>query len=263
MSGLNGYDVIASVYNKFNTETDYRKWTDYLVNCFTRYSGPAGIRSVLELGCGTGNITIELAKRGYDMTALDSSDEMLSIADHRVREEGLKNILLIRSDMASFELYGTVDCIICCLDGINHLYRKDDILSCFWLVSNYLSDGGLFIFDLNTPYKFKTEYAGHDYIFEDPDTTCLWQNFMSNNDEVCDFMMTVFEKDPDGPEDRWIRKDGMIRERAYGLRSIKNALEKNKLEIINISEDLDFTPVSSKAKRWFITARKSTNIQEG
>ncbi|MBQ7599752.1 MAG: class I SAM-dependent methyltransferase [Clostridia bacterium] len=261
MSDYNGYDVIASVYNRFNGATDYKKWTEYLVNCFGRFtdssSGTPRISSVLELGCGTGNITAELAKLGYDMTGLDSSFEMLAVADKRMRDEGLSDVLLIRSDMAEFELYGTVDAVICCLDGINHLYRRDDLLACLWLVSNYLNDGGLFIFDLNTPYKFKTVYAGRDYIFDDEGSTCLWQNCLSKKGDVCDFIMTVFEKDAGDPQGRWTREDGVIRERAYGLKTVRKALEDNGLEIVNISEDLDFSPVTETADRWFIAARKN------
>lgn len=252
---LDGYSVLAPVYDKLNETVDYSAWADFIEKCFSRFSQEKKIKSVLDLGCGTGSMTVELAKRGYDMIGLDISDEMLSVADERVRQEGVRDVLFIMGNMCAFELYGTVDAIVCCLDGINHLTSRDNLLSCFSLVANYLEDGGLFIFDLNTPYKFKTVYADRDYILEDDGVMCCWRNRLSKKGDVVDFFLTVYEEQEDGS---WLRSDGVERERAYGLRTIENALTSCGMELVNISSDYSFTPQSKSTERWYITAKKST-----
>lgn len=249
---LDGYSVLAPVYDRLNDTVDYAAWADFIEKCFIRYADEKP-SSVLELGCGTGSMTIELAKRGYDMTALDLSEDMLAEADQRVREEKIGSVLFLCEDMCSFELYGTVDAVVCCLDGINHLENRDDLLACFALVANYLNPGGVFVFDLNTPYRFKTTYADRDYILEDDGVMCCWRNRLNAKGDVVDFCLTVFEENEDGT---WSRTDGVERERAYGLRSIGNALGQFGMEIVNVSADYDFTEPVPETERWYITAKK-------
>lgn len=249
---LDGYSVLAPVYDRLNDTVDYVKWADFIEHCFEKFA-PEKLEAILELGCGTGSMTVELARRGYDMTALDLSEDMLAVADNRARELDISNILFLCENMCAFELYGTVDAVICCLDGINHLDIKEDLYACFALVNNYLNPNGLFIFDVNTPYRFKTTYAERDYILEDDGVMCCWRNRLNKKGDVVDFCLTVFEENEDGT---WTRTDGIERERAYGLRALKNALEANGLELVNVSADYEFAEPSPETERWYITARK-------
>ena len=254
-----GYSVLAPVYDRLNDTVDYAAWADFLEACIERFgSGTSGTpkdgASILDLGCGTGSMTIELAKRGYDMTALDLSEDMLAEADVRAREAGLDNILFLCENMCCFDLYGTVDHIVCCLDGINHLTNREDLLECFSNAAMFLNPGGLFMFDLNTPYKFKPTYADRDYILEDDGIMCCWRNRLNKKGDVVTFYLTVYEENEDGT---WERTDGEERERAYGLRSIKNALESCGLELVNVSAGYDFAEPDETCGRWYITARKA------
>lgn len=247
-----GYSVLAPFYDRLNGTVDYDAWADFIEKIFERYSSSEP-SLVLDLGCGTGSMTIRLAARGYDMTALDISEDMLSVAEARAREAGHDGILFLRGNMSSFELYGTVDAVVCCLDGINHLTSRNDLLSCFSCVHNYLNPDGLFIFDLNTPHKFRTEFADRDYILEEDGVMCCWRNRLNRKGDVVDFYLTVFEESENG---EWLRSDGVERERAYGMRSIENALAECGFELVNVSSDIDFTPADSETMRWYITARR-------
>ena len=250
---LDGYDVLAPVYDRLNDTVDYAKWSDFVEKCFKKYGTDISIRQVLDLGCGTGSMTLSLARKGYDMIGLDLSEDMLSVAESRAREEGLRDILFIVGDMCSFELYGTVDAVVCCLDGINHLSRREDVDACFAMVARYLNPGGVFVFDLNTPYKFRTVYSDRDYILEDDGVMCCWRNRLSRSGDVVDFYLTVFREKSDGT---WTRDDGVERERAYGIRTIKNLLSQNGLELCNVSSGYEFEAPSENTERWYITARK-------
>ena len=110
------YYALYSSYDRLNSETDYSAWADFFCAAFEKF-GAKKISSVLDLGCGTGAMTFELRQRGFDMTAVDISCDMLSVARQRAAETGYEDILWLCQDMRSFELYGTVDAAVCCLDG--------------------------------------------------------------------------------------------------------------------------------------------------
>ena len=110
MSGM--YDLLAPLYDRLNGGADYLRLADYAEGQFARYF-PAGVQSVLDLACGTGRLTAELSRRGYDMIGVDLSDEMLAEARDRAERAGLSDqILFLCQDMCDFELYGTVEAVV-------------------------------------------------------------------------------------------------------------------------------------------------------
>ena len=117
-----GYGAISCAYDSLNGEVDYAAWADFAERCFDAYL-PARPSLVLDLACGTGTLTELLSKRGYDMTGVDASPEMLSVARERCSE----NTLLLCQNMCAFELYGTVGATVCSLDSLNHLTRKGEL----------------------------------------------------------------------------------------------------------------------------------------
>ncbi len=249
-----GYAVLAPVYDRLNRDVDYTAWAAFVTENFRRFSAlPQEPSLLLDLGCGTGSMTLALAEEGYDMTGLDLSEEMLSEADSRAREAG-KNILFLQGDMTDFELYGTVDGIVCCLDGINHLTDRESLRACFFMVSRYLNPGGLFLFDVNTPHKFKTQYADNDYLLEEDGAVCCWSNRLNKKGDICDFILTVFEEQPDG---LYKRTDGITRERCWGRKALQNAAKEAGLEVLTVTDSFDFTEPAEDALRWYFTCRKT------
>ena len=163
------------------------------------------------------------------------------------------DILFLNQKAEDLELYGTVDAVVCCLDGINHLLTLEDIKCCFSTVANYLNPDGLFIFDMNTPHKFRTVYNNRDYVLEDDGVMCCQRDRLNKRGDTIDFFLTVYEECEDGT---YIRSDGVERERAYSLRTIKKALEECGLELVNVSSDYKFSPVDDETDRYYFTAQK-------
>lgn len=246
------YDLLAKVYDGINGELDYAAWADFLERIFERdcREKPS---LVLDLAAGTGRMTLELARRGYDMTAVDISSEMLDTARKNAASAGLDaEILWLCQDMTAFELYGTVDATVCCLDSINHLTDRKALISALRLVHNYLIPDGIFVFDVNGIGKFERIYADRAYVFETEEGTCIWQNDYDAKRRICDFYITMFTEDADG---RYTREDDLESERAYSLRSLKSALSGTGFELIGAYSDFDFTPASDADDRIYIVAR--------
>lgn len=257
MSGCEGYTAIARIYDKLNSEIDYSAWADFVERCFDKYLEKRPTL-VLDLACGTGSMTLELAGRGYDMIGVDGSEDMLSVAYERSVGRG---ILYLLQDMRSFELYGTVGAALCCLDSLNYLLDEKDLIKTFKNVHNYLDPGGLFLFDMNTPYKFENIYSDNAYVLEDEieyetdesasAVYCGWQNQYDKESRICDFYLSVFEEDSDG---KYIRSDEHQRERCYELDQIKSALASSGFEFIGCFADYSFTSPDESCQRWYIAA---------
>ena len=253
MEGYEGYEAVAKVYDKLNADIDYGAWADFIEKCFAKYLTEKP-QIVLDLACGTGRMTRELVARGYDMIGVDGSEDMLSEAMYSYEREG---ILYLLQDMRNFELYGTVGAVVCCLDSINYLLEDSDLLSCFSTVHNYLDPGGVFVFDINSPYKFKNTYGDNAYILEDEDDDgravfCGWQNSYDEASGICDFYLSIFEEDEDGA---YIRSDEHQRERCYDLDAVRKSLETAKMELLGVFSNYEFSEINDTDERWYIVAR--------
>lgn len=250
------YGAISTIYDKINSHLDYCAWADFFEKCFDKHLSSRP-ELVLDLACGTGSMTFELAKRGYDMIGVDGSSEMLNVAFDRKFDLELKNdVLLLLQDMREFELYGTVGAITCCLDSVNYLTNDGELDKVFALAHNYLDPDGLFLFDINTPHKFENVYGSNTYVYEEEDcgedSFCIWQNFYDKKSKLCDFSLTVFEKDDDG---KYSRRDEIQTERCYSREEIESTLKAKGFEVIGFYSDFDFTPAAETNERWYIVAQ--------
>lgn len=250
------YDAIAHIYDLLNAELDYAAWAEFAEAAFDRFL-PARPELVLDLACGTGSMTHAMAARGYDMIGVDRSPEMLSTALSRTDfdREGPSPLFLCQ-DMRSFELYGTVGAVLCCLDSINYLTDEGDLDRCFATVHNYLDPDGIFLFDVNTPYKFSHTYADNAYILEteteDGAVFCGWQNAYDSESGVCDFYLTLFEENEDGS---YSRAEEHQRERCYSHEALLDALSRTGFAYLGTFADYQFGEPGETTERWYIAAR--------
>ena len=196
-------------------------------------------------------MTLELARRGYDMIGVDGSADMLSVAYDRKAAAGLDGVLLLCQDMRAFELYGTVGAVVSTLDCVNYLTEKGDLDKCFSLVHNYLDPGGLFLFDVNTPYKFRHVFGDNAYILEDEDCFCAWQNDFDEATGLCRFDLSVFREEDDG---RYSRADETQTERCYSREELTAALEAAGFGQVTFCGDLDGSAPTEATERWYISA---------
>jgi hypothetical protein len=203
-------------------------------------------------------MTLELAKRGYNMIGIDASADMLNVAlDRKYDMELAYDVLFLLQDMREFELYGTVGAITCCLDSVNYLTGDRELKTCFSLAHNYLDPDGLFLFDVNTPHKFDNVYGSNSYVYEEDDCGdgcfCVWQNFYDCETKICDFSLTVFEKNEG--DNSYSRRDEIQSERCYSKNEIESTLKECGFEVVGFYSDFDFIPASEENERWYVVAR--------
>lgn len=247
------YDLLAKFYDRFNGDADYTAWGDYVEENFRRFCTQGRPELVLDLCCGTGKMTFELARRGYDMTGVDYSPEMLNVARETEEKLSLPHpVLWLCQDAREFELYGTVDACVCCLDSVNHLTGRGDLLKTFSLVHNYLIPDGLFLFDVNTKEKFSSVYGDRCYAFEEDGVFCSWQNDYRPKSGLCDFYITLFSEEADGS---YTRQDEVQTERAYSLRQLRRALAECGFEFLGAYRNLSFEEGDDGDLRLYIAAR--------
>jgi SAM-dependent methyltransferase len=256
MKMMESYAALADIYDDINKEVDYPAFADFYEKCFNKYMNTRP-ELVLDLACGTGKMTEELDRRGYDMTGIDLSYDMLMIAKDRAYElERNEQILYLCQNMTAFELYGTVDACVCTLDGLNYLTFDSELLQTFENVHTYLIPDGLFVFDMSTKYKFENIYASNSYLYEGSadvgDYFCAWQNMYDRESGVCEFALSTFIKNRNGS---YRRADEVQYQRMYETDAVRSLLEKCGFEVLDVTGDLDFSPLKDNDERMFFVAR--------
>lgn len=245
------YARFAEIYDRLTHDIPYIKWADYLQSAFLKFDRDPHL--VLELGCGTGSMAIELAQRGYEMIALDMAPEMLSRAYEKAKEKQA-DILFLNQDMREFELYGTVDAVLCLLDSLNYMSSIKDIRKVFRLVHNYLNPGGLFIFDLNSPYKLSNVLGNETFYELDDQTAWIWTNTYDPKKRSTTFDLTFFVKNEDGLYERF---EETHKERAFEREEIAGALEECGLTLLGDYGELKFQKPRKNEERIFYVAQKA------
>ena len=225
---MQAYTSFAEVYDIFMDNIPYEEWADYLDEMLKEYHIPNNM--VLELGCGTGNMTELLASKGYDMIGVDNSEVMLEIAMEKRQKSG-HDILYLLQYMQAFELYGTVGGIVSVCDSINYVTDEKELKEVFSLVNNYLDPRGIFVFDFNTEYKYR-ELLGDRVIAEErEECSFIWDNYYNPEDKMNEYQLTLFVQSNED-KDLYRRYQEVHYQRAYTLEKIKTLIEKAGLRYV-------------------------------
>ena len=251
---MEAYSEFAQVYDLFMDNIPYDEWCDYLVTLLKQYGVDDGL--VLELGCGTGNISEALRHKGYDMIGIDNSEEMLSVAIEKsmeVMDDTIPQSLYLCQDMREFELYGTVRAIVSICDSMNYITEGEDLLEVFRLVNNYLDPEGVFIFDMNTRYKYEN-LLGEQTIAETREDHCfIWDNFYDRDSRLNEYVLNLFIQGDDG---RYDRHEEVHYQKAYDLEEIRSLIEEAGLKFECAYDAFTMNPVREDSERIYIIARE-------
>ncbi len=240
------YIDFAKIYDELMCEDiDYGSIADFVQKCFDKMGKKPQL--MLDLACGTGTLTDIFAKRGYDMIGADISYDMLSVA-----KEKNPDILYLCQDMREFELYGTVDAVLCMTDSLNYITDYDDLAAVFKLVKNYLNPGAPFIFDMNSHYKLSEIIADNTFTFDNDKVYYVWENEYDESEHTAHFYLTFFVQDESGAYRRF---DENHTQKAYTKDEVIDALMSAGFEDINVYDGYSFDVASEESERLVYTAR--------
>ena len=247
---MEAYGEFARVYDIFMDNVDYEDWASYLTESLKEYGISDGL--VLELGCGTGTMTELLADAGYDMIGVDNAEEMLAEAMEK-REESGHDILYLLQDMEEFELYGTVRAVISVCDSLNYITEEEDLLHVFSLVNNYLDPKGIFIFDMNTVYKYR-EMLGNTTIAENREEgSFIWENYFDQEEGINEYDLTLFIREEDG---RFRKYEETHFQRAYEQKEVEEAIREAGMELVAVYDAFTKEPPKPDSERLYFVVRE-------
>lgn len=188
---MNSYTRFAPLYDKLMSEdVDYVKWADYIEEIFAHYKKKPKL--ICDLACGTGNITIPLAKRGYDMIGTDKSLEMLSLARKKAENDGL-SIMFLSQPFTKLDLFGSCDAFLCMLDGFNYVLSPKSLFDIAKKIKTcFLEPDGIVIFDISSRYKLEKYVGNNTFVYDKNGIFYVWENKFHEKAGLSDMYINFF-----------------------------------------------------------------------
>lgn len=245
------YSDFAFIYDELMNDVDYNGWIKYIEEIIEKEN--VKVQNILELACGTGNLTIPLTKKNYDIAGIDISDQMLNVAREKAEKEGVE-LVLLQQDIAELDFDVTnLDCILCACDGFNYITYDDDLENVFAKSHELLKDGGLFIFDISSHYKLSTILGNNMHGENREDISYLWQNYFDDEQNLIEMELAFFVKDANGKFDKF---EEVHQQRAYTEDEIIESLQISGFTDIKVYGDFTFEKPKKDSERIFFVCKK-------
>ncbi len=247
------YSSFAGVYDELTLNVDYKKRAEYISGILKENGIFDGL--LLDLACGTGSLSVELSKLGYEVIGTDFSADMLMEAQNKAYEEE-QSIMFLCQRMEETDLYGTVRAIVCSLDSINHLPDKASLLKTFSVLKNFIDDGGIMIFDVNTLYKHQEILGNNTFVYDEKNVYCVWQNRLLKDNKTVNINLDFFVKNGDSYE----RFNENFNETVFSHEELLSAFEKGNFKLLSVYDDITKNEPDSKSERlYYVIKREYAN----
>lgn len=245
------YGVFSEFYDALTANVSYDTVSQVLSSLLTRYGKSRGL--LLDLACGTGSVSVRLAKKGYEVIGVDLSPEMLSEAQNKAYSAG-QNILFLCQDMTALDLYGTVDAAVCTLDGLCHLPNEESVFAALQKVSLFMNPGGVFLFDVNSVYKHRAVLGNNTFVYDTDDVYCVWQNTLLPDGVTVQMDLDFFEPVSDAGD--YVRQSERFTERAYPRETLEAMLKKAGFTVLDVFDGYSGKPAHDTSERLLFAVRK-------
>lgn len=247
------YSYLPMIYDRLMQDVDYKAWTEYLIDLLEIQK--TKVSNILELGCGSGNITKHLLDRGYEVVGIDISEQMLELATQKLSTYGDK-IILMEQDIRDldFEIY-EIDCILAVNDTFNYILEKEEVIEVFKFVYDHLKNNGCFIFDISSPHKLKTTLGNNTYGESMDDLVYLWENYFDEDNQELTMDVNFFIKEE--ASKAYQRFEETHIQKAYDPEKLISYLNEIGFRSIKIYSDFDInTGYNNESQRVFISCIK-------
>jgi Methylase involved in ubiquinone/menaquinone biosynthesis len=241
------YEDFARVYDSIMDDSLYDAWYDFSI----RHKGEK-TKKILELACGTGKLSLKFAQAGYDVTGLDFSEEMLSLAYNNTKEAGY-DINLIEGDMRDLSDIDTYDMITCYSDSLCYMINREEVQEVFDGVYQSLNEDGIFIFDVHSIHQIEDIFPGYSYHENDEDFAFVWDSYPGEVEHSISHELTFFVKDKDG---KFVRRDELHEERTYSIYNYQIMLENAGFSQVQVYADFEDKKPDDESTRWFFVCKK-------
>lgn len=245
-----GYGDFSYYYDLLTENVDYEKRCDYICDLLAENGVGKGI--LLDLACGTGSLSVLLSQRGFDVIGTDASEDMLTKAQEK-KYEAAPDAIFLCQKMEELDLFGTINAAVCTLDSINHVTDEKKVREIFRRVSLFMEDEGIFIFDVNTPYKHREILANNTFVYDLDEVYCVWQNSTDEN-LLTNVSLDIFEYDEES--ESYVRYGEEFSEKGYELELLKGFAEEFRFETIGIFEEMTKEPVKETTQRAVFVLKK-------
>lgn len=242
------YEQFAYVYDRLMADMPYDEWLRFAEESFAKYGKP---RTIVDLGCGTGNLTIPMAERGYEMIGIDLSDDMLAVAQQKYA-----SITWLQQDMREWEVSEQVDAVVSFCDCLNYLTEEEDWTGTFGRVFDGLKDGGLFLFDMHSIAQLESYAENQPFVFDEESISYIWTSDYDTERNEIEHALTIFATEP-GTGDSLYRKFTEYHvQRAFQLSKVIGMLEGAGFSNVECFADFEWVKPTKDSGRIFVVARK-------
>jgi SAM-dependent methyltransferase len=257
------YTKFAYYYDRLMDNLPYTDWLRFIDSCWERYGKP---KTLVDLGCGTGSLAIPLAQNGLQVTGIDLSEDMLAVAQNKSQSISGVNIAWVQQDMREWELHEQVDAAVSFCDCLNYILEEAEIVQAFRQTYQGLRSGGLFIFDVHTPYLLISYAETQPFFMNEEDIAYIWTSELE--DETCEISheLTLFVREDNGKnsysidrspkEPKFLRFEETHVQRGYRLDWLKRQLLEVGFVDVECFGDFRFEPVHAETERAFFICRK-------
>ena len=245
---MDAYHALANSYDRLTNDVDYRQTVEFYKQILQREK--CNPRTAVDLACGTGSVALLLAREGLQVTGVDLSEEMLTVASQKALE-GENPPVFVCQALQELQLPRGVDLAVCALDSLDYILDPKDCREAIARIYKVLNPGGIFIFDVNTPEKLRA-MDGQVFLDEDEDVYCVWRGEFDETSNICSYGMDLFQRQGNV----WHRSFEEHQEYAYSREQLTGYLKNAGFTRIRVYADRKFEDPVPGEQRIYFSARK-------
>ena len=243
------FELVAPYYDELMESVPYRFWMKYLQTVWDHYTHRP--QSVLDLACGTGTMSLLMAKQGLSVTGVDISAAMLAEARRKSAAAGIY-VNYVEQDASELSVDAEFDTVVSLFDSLNNIVDPVKLADCFASVRRHMAPQSQFIFDLNTAYAFRQKMFDQKSVSSDGPLQYQWKSTFDEADQLCTVLMHFQYKTSHAPVQEF---EEVHVQRAYSVDEIKLLLDQAGFDIVDSYDAYSLKPPKRRSDRVFFVAR--------